>query len=306
MDYPRVSVVTRAFNAEKYVKEALESILHQDYPGEIELLICYDRGSSDNTLRAIESEVMRRSVNRPIKLIKHEHTSPFRALSIYGFSSFTGQYVAFLDHDNLLPSDYIRKLVEGAISRNLEFVFTRAHIVDGTGKDLAKNLFTIPNDYRSVRRIVLRNYIDLNTMFIRSDRLRRIAQELSTLNDKFYDWVHEDWLIGMMALKQGKVEHFGDLEMYYRVHESNLAYSMYIGDSRRLHFSNLWRDFKTLIAFTYLQERNLTFVEKLFLHFALLEKLVLFFVLKWLIPDRGFSSMYRLFASRVQFIERRL
>ena len=306
MDHPRVSVLTRAFNSEKYLKEAVESILSQDYPGELELVICYDKGSSDNTLRVIESQLQRRSVSRSIKLVKHEHASPFRALSIYGFSSFTGQYVAFLDHDNLLPPGYIRKIVELMVNRNLQFVFTRARLVDRGGEDLGKNLFTIPNDYRNLSRIVLRNYMDLNTMFIRSDRLRVIAQGLAALTGEFYDWIHEDWLIGMLALKQGVVEYLGDIEMYYRVHESNLAYSMYIGASRRLHLSDLWRDFKTLTAFGYLQERSLTFLERSYLHFAVLEKLTLFFVLKRLIPDSVFGPMYRVFASGVQFIEGRV
>ena len=306
LDYPRVSVLMRAYNAEKYITEAVESILAQDYPGELELLISYDKGSSDNTLRAIDGQLQKKVPNRPIRLILHGRASPFRALTSSGFSNFTGQYVTFLDHDNLFPPNYVRKVVESAIDKNLQFVFTRARLVDSGGEDLKRNLFRIPNDYASLRRIVLRNYIDMNTMVIRNDRFVAIAKKLETLAGQFYDWIFEDWLIGMLALEQGEVKYLSDVEMYYRVHESNLVYSMYIGTSRNLHFSNLWRDFKTLTAFSYLYQDNLNFLERLYLFFAKLEKLAMFFVLKRLMPDSIFATVYRVFASIVQFIERRV
>ena len=306
MEYPRVSVLMRAYNAEKYITKALESILTQDYPGDLELLICYDKGSSDKTLWAIDGQLQKKVPNRPVKLIKHDHASPFRALTNYGFSNFTGQYVTFLDYDNLFPPNYVRKVVESAIDRNLQFVFTRARLVDSGGEDLGRNLFKIPNDYARLRRIVLRNYIDMNTMVIRNDRFVMIAKKLETLAGQFYDWIHEDWLIGMLALKQGEVEYLSDVKMYYRVHESNLAYSMYIGASRNLHLSDLWRDFKTLTAFSYLYQDNLNSLERLYLFFAELEKLAMFFVLKRLVPDSIFVTVYRVFASIVQFIERRI
>ena len=104
----------------------------------------------------------------------------------------------------------------------------------------------------------------------------------------------------------GDVEYLSDVKMYYRVHESNLAYSMYIGASRNLHLSDLWRDFKTLTAFSYLYQDNLNFLERLYLFSAKLEKLAMFFVLRRLMPDSIFVTVYRVFASFVQFIERRV
>jgi len=211
----------------------------------------------------------------------------------------------FLDHDNVLPTDYVRKLVRRAASEHLRFAFTKACLIDRNGKDLHRNLFDIPDDYRSVTRILLRNYIDTNTIFIHSVLLRMIMQKLAILSNEFYDGVHEDWLIAMLALKQGEVEYLSDIEMNYRVHESNRAYSVLIGTSRRLHLTNLWRDFKNLTAFGHLEDKNLTFLERFYLLFAVVEKLVLFFVLKWFIPDRIFGSAYKVFASGVQLIERR-
>ena len=53
VDKPLVSVIMPAFNAEAYIKEAIQSILDQTYPN-FELLIC-DDGSSDKTVEVVDS-----------------------------------------------------------------------------------------------------------------------------------------------------------------------------------------------------------------------------------------------------------
>ena len=50
---PLVSVIMPAYNAEKYIQEAIDSILNQSYAN-LELLI-FDDGSSDSTRKIIDS-----------------------------------------------------------------------------------------------------------------------------------------------------------------------------------------------------------------------------------------------------------
>jgi len=304
---PKVSVIMRTYNSEKYVRVAIESVLNQDYLGQVELIVCYDEGSTDKTLEIVKACLDSWNiVNRSMKLIKHEHTSPFRALSIYGFSNCTGHYVAFLDYDNMLPRAYIGRVVEYASKNSCQFLFTRAHLIDKNGKDLGRYLFKIPKDFRSLKRIMLRNYIDANTMLVRSDCLGVIAGNLLSLTNGSYSWIHEDWLIGMLATKLFRVDCLNDVEVSYRVHESNLAYSVYIGASRSLHLSNLERDLRTLMAFRQLKWKNLGVLERIRLCLAILEKYSLIFLLKRLIPNHFFNLTHRLFASAVQFLERRI
>lgn len=50
--YPLVSVIMPAYNGEKYIGEAIESILNQTY-NNLELIIVEDK-STDNTLKIIQ------------------------------------------------------------------------------------------------------------------------------------------------------------------------------------------------------------------------------------------------------------
>jgi len=40
----KISVAIPAYNAEKYIKDAVTSIINQDYSGDIEIVITYDEG----------------------------------------------------------------------------------------------------------------------------------------------------------------------------------------------------------------------------------------------------------------------
>jgi len=50
----KISVAILTYNAEKYIKDAVVSIVNQDYPGDIEILIAYDEETTDRTLQVLE------------------------------------------------------------------------------------------------------------------------------------------------------------------------------------------------------------------------------------------------------------
>lgn len=93
-----VSVLMPAFNAEKYIKQAIESILQQTYP-HFELLILND-GSTDGTQKIIDQfdDVRITSIALPSNqgLVQARNQLVFAA---------KGDYIAFLDADDIaLPN----------------------------------------------------------------------------------------------------------------------------------------------------------------------------------------------------------
>jgi len=127
-----VSVIVRAYNAEKYIEKALYSILNNTYDGLVEVVVCYDLGSKDHTLDMVRKVVAENEhhSNRAIKLVIHEHTTPFRALLNCGFVNVTGRFVSILDYDNLYPRRHIEKMVQKAIETEKDFLFARDYFFE--------------------------------------------------------------------------------------------------------------------------------------------------------------------------------
>lgn len=92
---PLVSIITPAYNAEKYIAETIQSVINQTYKN-WELIII-DDGSTDNTSKIINSFKDKRIL---LSYQKNQGVSVARNL---GLSLVQGKYITFLDADDILP-----------------------------------------------------------------------------------------------------------------------------------------------------------------------------------------------------------
>jgi len=104
MSLPVVSVVMSCYNSEKYVGDAIDSIVQQSYSN-LEFLIV-DDGSSDETLNIIQSYDDKR-----IKVITRENRGLIYSRN-QAIESSTGSYIAIMDADDISRSDRLAKQVE--------------------------------------------------------------------------------------------------------------------------------------------------------------------------------------------------
>jgi glycosyltransferase involved in cell wall biosynthesis len=252
-----VSVIVRAFNAEKYIKKALASILNNTYKGPIEVVICHDTGSKDRTLEKIEESIPENQYreNRTMKFISHVHTTPFHALLDCGFMNATGRFVSILDYDNLYPREHIEKMVDTAIKTRKDFLFVRDYFFDDRSLRITGST-PLPQNPYDITQLIKRNYIDGNAMFIDRPCLSIIMDRLRRLNHRFYDLIYEDWLIALLGLKHCKCFFSDNSYVFYRVHSLNLT-GVGVKDYRTSVLSRI-RDISTLIAFYELEKENLT------------------------------------------------
>lgn len=93
-DTPLISVILPVFNAERYLGQAIESVLHQTYP-HWELLIVND-GSKDGSM-----EVVRSFSDSRIRLFEQENGGVSSARNI-GLRHMLGEHFCFLDADDAL------------------------------------------------------------------------------------------------------------------------------------------------------------------------------------------------------------
>jgi glycosyltransferase involved in cell wall biosynthesis len=103
MPQPLVSVIIPTFNRAAFVREAIDSVLAQDYP-RIEVIVV-DDGSSDHT-----SEVVR-AFGAALRFIRQTHAGVSVARN-RGVAASHGDLVAFLDSDDLwLPGKVAAQVV---------------------------------------------------------------------------------------------------------------------------------------------------------------------------------------------------
>ena len=110
-----VSVIIPCFNAEKWLREAIDSVLAQTYP-QIEIIVI-DDGSSDRSLSIIKSygdKVIWRT---------GENQGANKARNL-GFSLARGEYIQYLDADDYLLPDKIAKQVQCLEATCGDFVYS--------------------------------------------------------------------------------------------------------------------------------------------------------------------------------------
>lgn len=103
---PRVSILTPAYNAAKYLPETIESALAQTFQ-DFEMIIV-DDGSTDNTKDAAESYVQR--FPDKIRYIYQTNAGPAAARNT-AIKNSTGEYLALLDSDDLWIPDRLEECV---------------------------------------------------------------------------------------------------------------------------------------------------------------------------------------------------
>ena len=101
----KVSVIVPAYNAEKYLEACLDSICEQTYPV-LEILVV-DDGSKDLTASIIRSRAEQDA--RIIPYYNENHGVSYSRN--FGLEHCTGEYVTFVDADDLVAPDFIAQMI---------------------------------------------------------------------------------------------------------------------------------------------------------------------------------------------------
>jgi teichuronic acid biosynthesis glycosyltransferase TuaG len=120
MSEPLVSIITPAYNARKFIESTIESVALQSYRN-WEHLIVIDRNSNDETL-----EIVRRLAEKEarIRLLTPADVSGAPANRNVALENARGEYIAFLDADDLWHSEKLAKQISFMQKHALDFTFT--------------------------------------------------------------------------------------------------------------------------------------------------------------------------------------
>ncbi len=143
-NYPLVSVIVPVYNAEKYLKKCVDSLLSQSYEN-LEIILS-DDGSRDNSLMLC-NEFKEKDLR--IKVIHNENGGASAARNA-GLDIANGNYISFVDSDDYIEKNTVELLLNAVKENDCSVSQIKSHIVSGDYEIIA-------DESKGTGKTVLRN-----------------------------------------------------------------------------------------------------------------------------------------------------
>jgi len=133
-----ISIITPAYNSEKYIKDCIESVINQTYTN-WEMIIVNDC-SNDQTLSIIHDYVKIDSRIKVITNIKNQGVANSRNTAVLNSK---GRYISFLDADDIWYPKKLKTQINFMKRNDIAFSFASYELIDQNGKKINK-IFKVP------------------------------------------------------------------------------------------------------------------------------------------------------------------
>ena len=213
MKPPKVSVVMAVYNAEKYLRQAIESILSQSF-GDFELLI-NDDGSTDTSAEIIQSfrdpriRVVQNPVNRGAARGRNQCLRIAR-----------GEYVAILDADDIAYRDRLQIQVD-FLDRNsgISLVGSSYEIIDESGRVTGNQ--NVPTGALTITwKLLLGNQFGHSTVMYRCKDVLAVGGYDETM------FPTEDFDLWVRLARRSRLANLECPVSQYRIHTQNATQAM--------------------------------------------------------------------------------
>lgn len=207
---PLVSIITPMFNSETFISETLNSVINQTYQNWELLLI--DDGSTDTTIEIVNQFL---SKFHNIKLLQNKANLGAAISRNKGIEASLGNYIAFLDADDLWKPEKLEIQIEFMQTENSYVCFSSYEQIDEAGKPLNNSIKALPE--LTYQKLLKSNYIGNLTGMYNVEVLGKI--KAPNLRKR------QDWLLWLAAIKKsGKpAKSIPQSLAYYRVRKDSIS-----------------------------------------------------------------------------------
>lgn len=137
----KVSVLMAVHNGEKYIRQAVESILSQTF-SDFEFIIV-DDGSSDETVSLLDEYV---AIDERIVLVRNEVNIGLTRSLNYGLGLARGEFIARMDADDIsLPDRFLEQVEYLSLHPEVGVLGTFFRIIDANGS-FVSDIYSFPAD----------------------------------------------------------------------------------------------------------------------------------------------------------------
>ena len=179
-----------AYNAEKTISEAIESVLKQSYE-DYELIVINDcsTDSTENIVRKYQEKDQR------VRLITNKQNRGVSKTRLVGLKESKGNWIAILDSDDEWKEHKLEKQVRLVREKRAELVFTGSGFMNSEGKKI-KGYLPAPEviDYK---KLLKQNVVSNSYVLVKKYLYKRYYAE--------NDLMHEDFAIWLRILRTGRL-----------------------------------------------------------------------------------------------------
>ena len=207
MSFPLVSVVLPVYNAENYLKEAIDSILNQTYEN-FELIVI-DDGSKDHSL-----EIISNYKDKRIKVLDNEKNHGIVYTLNKGIENSTGKYILRMDADDISLPDRIEKQVE----------FMERHPDIGICAGLAETFGALNG--KAYLPAITSDEVKCSLLFDTTLAHPTVIMRSHILREhhlRYQNYIAEDYMMWVLALDYCKLYVLPKVVLKYRVTEKSLT-----------------------------------------------------------------------------------
>jgi glycosyltransferase involved in cell wall biosynthesis len=213
MSTPVVTVLMPVYNAERFLKQAIQSLLAQTFT-DFELLIIND-GSTDKSVSIIESFHDKR-----IRLVHNEKNSGVIDTLNKGITLATGKYIARMDADDYsLPSRFEKQVNYLEQHKDIAVLGTCIMQVNADGEELGawNDDFQNTNPQQIFKTVAKTNCIAHPTVMMRTEIVRCYAYSKEQKGS-------EDWDLWMRLVSdRHRIDKLPEILLKYRLHAASVT-----------------------------------------------------------------------------------
>lgn len=156
-----ISIIIPVFNAQDYLERTVESIIKQEFKN-IEIIFVND-GSTDNSLKVLK-KISNKYSNVKVYTQSNKGVSSARNL---GLKQSTGEYIMFLDADDYLEKNALKKMYNVIIEKNSDICLGLTHVIGNY-----KNKCDIKHNYfEESGKFIENNSIDILVDLLKNDSI---------------------------------------------------------------------------------------------------------------------------------------
>lgn len=210
MSLGKVSIIMPNYNSANFVGESIQSIISQTYSN-WQLIIC-DDGSTDNSIEVINSFL---SQDNRIMLIQNKYNKGAPGARNSSLDLANGEYIAFLDSDDLWLENRLERHIHFMETKNLVFSYSFNEVIDEQGRKVS----TLKAPYCvNKRNMCFANFISCSTAIYKSSIIGKVHQPDIKKRNDFALWLK---ILNMDGVKEAIC--FEEITSQYRSNSYGLS-----------------------------------------------------------------------------------